>query len=97
MDNHVERHIQCRRAAQETHWFGRFSWDMTKNTNRSNSLRRTVAGLAAATTIAFGGIGTLSAADAQAAGVKASSTYVVQSSSSTVTTETAANPRRGRV
>ena len=41
--------------------------------------------------------GTLSAADAQAAGVKASSTYVVQSSSSTVTTETAANPRRGRV
>lgn len=69
---------------------------MNTNTNRSCVLRRTVAGLAAATTIAFGGIGTLSAADAHAAGVK-TSTYVVQSSSTSVTAETSSTPRRTRV
>lgn len=67
---------------------------MTKNTNRSNVLRRTVAGLAAATTIAFGGLGTISAADAHAAGVK-TTTYVVQSYN-TVTVDQATTPRRGR-
>ncbi|MEL4356499.1 MULTISPECIES: hypothetical protein [unclassified Luteococcus] len=45
---------------------------------RPSALRRAVAGLAAAGAIAFGGVGTLSVSDAQAAGVR-QQTYVVQS------------------
>lgn len=53
-------------------------------TRRRNGLRRGVAGLVAAATIAFGGTSLLSATDAQAAGVHAANytnTYAVQSDS----------------
>lgn len=50
---------------------------MNTTTNRKPSvLRRTIAGLAAASAIAFGGVGTLSATEASAAGVR-QQTYVV--------------------
>lgn len=61
---------------------------------KTSALRRTIAGIAAASAIAFGGVGTLSAADAQAAGVKAA-TYVVAPSSVQVQTGTTV-PNRGK-
>lgn len=54
----------------------------TSAAGRRNGLRRGVAGLVAAATIAFGGTSLLSATDAQAAGVHATNytnTYAVQS------------------
>ncbi|GAA1390717.1 hypothetical protein [Luteococcus peritonei] len=51
-----------------------------QTSTQRNVLRRTMAGILAAGALAFGGMGTLSASDAQAAGVR-QQTYVVQSSS----------------
>lgn len=50
-----------------------------KSTSRHGVLRRTVAGIAAAGAIAFGGVGTMSATEASAAGVR-QQTYIVQPS-----------------
>ncbi|GEM_PF-6527956 len=55
-------------------------------------VRRSLAGLLAALTLAFGGISTLSPADAQAAGVR-QQTYVVQSSTVQLQSSTPATGR----
>ncbi|WP_394276913.1 hypothetical protein [Luteococcus sp.] len=66
------------------------------NTSQSRAgLRRTLAGLLAAGTIAFGGLGTLSPADASAAGVRQQAVVVQTSSLPVASATTGAEPRRG--
>lgn len=62
--------------------------------SKQSTFRRTIAGIAAAGAIAFGGLGTISATDASAAGVR-QQTYVVQSSAVQVQSNvTGSNPKR---
>lgn len=65
-----------------------------QTTSRHGALRRTMASLAAGA-IAFGGVGTLSATEALAAGVR-QQTYVVQPSTVQVQTSTLTGSPRGK-
>lgn len=62
---------------------------------RGGALRRSIAGLAAAGAIAFGGVGTLSAAEAEAAGVR-QQVHVVQASTGPVPTNVVPGNPRGK-
>lgn len=64
----------------------------SRTSTQRNVLRRTLAGVLAAGAIAFGGLGTISTTDAQAAGVR-QQTYVVQSSNLQVQSESTAAGR----
>lgn len=66
-----------------------------QTTSRHGALRRAMASLAAAGAIAFGGVGTLSATEALAAGVR-QQTYVVQPSTVQVQTSTLTGSPRGK-
>lgn len=64
-------------------------------TTRTGALRRTMAGLLAAGTIAFGGIGTISPADASAAGVRQQAVAVQTTSLQVSPATTGSEPKRG--
>lgn len=66
---------------------------MTRNATSTHVLRRTLAGLGAAGGILVGGVGTLSATDAQAAGV-AKGDYVIVTENPQVRVATASAPRK---
>lgn len=67
---------------------------MTNHSSKSSFLRRTVAGLAAAATIAVGGVSAVSPADAQAAGVHLQACVAPASSAPVEATVATGAPKR---
>lgn len=67
---------------------------MTNHSSTSSFLRRTVAGLAAAATIAVGGVSAVSPADAQAAGVRQQAYVAPASTAQVEATATTGSPKR---
>lgn len=65
---------------------------MSSNQTKTSIFRRSLAGIAAAATIAVSGLSFVSAEDAQAAGVK--QIYIVQASTTDVATTATVTPKK---
>lgn len=90
-------HTRPMAIPQTTHSHRRLALAMNSTQSKQGTFRRTVAGIAAAGALAFGGLGTVGATDAHAASMRASESYVVAPATVQVQSGTAVTPSKGRI